>query len=93
MEDAYLAEIRLWAANFPPKNFAYCEGQTLQIMQYQALYSLIGNFYGGDGRTTFNLPDLREKDGNGQPIPMYQSSRGGKPAHIICVNGIYPMRD
>lgn len=57
--EGYIGEIRMFAGNFPPKNWAYCQGQLLPIAPYQSLYSIIGTFYGGDGRTTFALPDLR----------------------------------
>lgn len=57
--DAYLASIEIWSGNFAPKNWMFCQGQKLQITQYTALFSLLGNTYGGDGRTYFNLPDLR----------------------------------
>lgn len=54
-----MAEIRLFAPNFAPKFWSFCEGQTLAISTNTALFSLIGNYYGGDGRTTFKLPDFR----------------------------------
>ena len=54
-----LGEIRLFAPNFAPENWAYCEGQQLQISQNQSLFSILGTTYGGDGRVTFGLPDLR----------------------------------
>lgn len=54
-----LAEIRLFAGNFAPRGWAFCDGQLLPISQNQALFSLLGTIYGGDGRTTFALPDLR----------------------------------
>jgi microcystin-dependent protein len=57
--EPYLAEIVLFAGNFAPRGWAYCDGQLLPIMSYQALFSLLGTTYGGDGRTTFALPDLR----------------------------------
>lgn len=57
--EGYLAEIRLWAATFAPRNWAFCAGQTLSIAQNTALFSLLGTTYGGDGTTTFKLPDLR----------------------------------
>jgi microcystin-dependent protein len=57
--EGYLAEIRIFAGNFAPRAWAFCQGQLLAISQYQALFSLIGTIYGGDGRTTFALPDLR----------------------------------
>ena len=55
----FIGEVCLFAGNFAPRNWAYCQGQFLPINQYQALYSIIGTTYGGDGRTTFALPDLR----------------------------------
>lgn len=54
-----LAEIRLFGGNFAPRNWAFCQGQILPIAQNQSLYSLLGTTYGGDGRTSFALPDLR----------------------------------
>ncbi len=59
MDDQYLGTILMWAGNFVPKNFMPCNGSSLAISQYTALFSLLGTIYGGDGRTTFNLPDLR----------------------------------
>ncbi|WP_052123410.1 phage tail protein [Flavobacterium beibuense] len=56
-----MAEIRLFAPNFAPKNWSYCAGQTLAISSNTALFSLIGTIYGGDGRTTFKLPDFRSR--------------------------------
>jgi microcystin-dependent protein len=57
--DGFLGEIRLFTTSWVPKYWLACNGQTLPIAQNQALYSLIGTTYGGDGKTTFNLPDLR----------------------------------
>lgn len=54
-----MAEIRMFGGNFAPRNWAYCNGQLLSIAQNSALFSLLGTTYGGDGRTTFALPDLR----------------------------------
>lgn len=59
MSEPYLGEIRLFGFNFPPRNWSKCDGATLPINQNQALYSLLGTTYGGDGRTNFALPDLR----------------------------------
>jgi microcystin-dependent protein len=59
MADPYLAEIRLMSFDFPPRGWALCEGQTLPINQNQALYNLLGTEFGGDGTTTFALPDMR----------------------------------
>ena len=59
MSEPFLAEIRMVGFDFAPRGWAFCDGQILQIMQNQSLYSLLGTTYGGDGRTTFALPDLR----------------------------------
>lgn len=59
MTDPYLGEIRLFALNFAPRGWVKCEGQSLDIRPYQALYSLLGTTFGGNGTTNFNLPDLR----------------------------------
>jgi len=55
----FLGEIRYFAGNFPPRGWAFCDGQLLSVNQNDALFSLIGTTYGGDGRTTFALPDMR----------------------------------
>jgi len=57
--DAFYGEIRIFGFSFPPQNWAQCNGQTLQIMQYQVLYTVIGIQFGGDGQTTFKLPNLQ----------------------------------
>lgn len=59
MSEPFLAEIRIVGFNFAPRGWAYCDGQILPINQNQSLYSLLGTTYGGDGRTSFALPDLR----------------------------------
>ncbi len=71
MEDGYLGEIRIFAGIFAPNRWAFCAGQLLAISENQALFSIIGTIYGGDGRTTFALPDLRARvvvgAGDGRP--------------------------
>lgn len=57
--DPFVAEIRLFPFNFPPKGWAFCDGQLLPISQNTALFSLLGTTYGGDGKSTFALPDLQ----------------------------------
>jgi microcystin-dependent protein len=59
MADPFVGEIRLFAGNFVPRGWAFCDGQLFSISQNTALFSLLGTTYGGDGRTTFALPDLR----------------------------------
>lgn len=58
-EDPFLGEINYFAGTFAPRNWAFCDGQLLPISQYSALFSLLGTTYGGDGRTTFALPEMR----------------------------------
>ncbi len=59
MDDAYIGSLVMFAGNFAPRNWAFCDGQILPISSNQALFSILGTTYGGDGRTTFALPDLR----------------------------------
>jgi microcystin-dependent protein len=59
MSEPFLGEIRMFAGNFAPRGWAFCDGQLLAVSQNDALFSLYGTIYGGDGRTTFGLPDLR----------------------------------
>lgn len=59
MSEPFLAEVRIVGFNFAPRGWAFCDGQILPINQNQSLYSLLGTTYGGDGRTSFALPDLR----------------------------------
>ncbi|WP_223692690.1 phage tail protein [Leifsonia poae] len=66
MSSPYLGEIRMFGGNFAPSGWAYCNGATLQISQFDALFELIGTSYGGDGESTFNLPDL------GGRFPVHQ---------------------
>jgi microcystin-dependent protein len=68
MANPYVGEIRLFAGNFAPNGWAYCNGALLPISEYETLFQLIGTTYGGDGQTTFALPDLRSR------IPIHQGS-------------------
>lgn len=68
MATPFLGEIRVFAFNFPPKGWAMCNGQLLPINQNQALFSILGTTYGGDGRTTFALPNLQGR------VPVYPHS-------------------
>jgi microcystin-dependent protein len=77
----YLSQIALFAFNFAPKGWATCSGQLLPINQNQALFALLGTTYGGNGQTTFALPDLRGRVpmgfGQGTPSPYYLGETGG----------------
>lgn len=57
--DAFYGEIRIFGFSFPPENWSQCNGQTLNIMQYQVLYTILGTQFGGNAQTTFNLPNLQ----------------------------------
>lgn len=82
MSDPFIAQITLFAGNFAPRGWAFCEGQLLPISQNTALFSILGTVYGGDGRTTFGLPDLRGRfalqQGNGPGLsPIKLGQKGG----------------
>jgi microcystin-dependent protein len=66
MSSPFVAEIKFWAGNFAPTGYALCAGQLLPISQNTALFSLLGTFYGGDGKSTFALPDLQDNVAIGQ---------------------------
>lgn len=65
MSEPFIGEIKMFGGNFAPRNYAFCDGQLLPIAQNSALFSILGTMYGGDGRTTFGLPDLRGR------VPMH----------------------
>jgi microcystin-dependent protein len=75
MSSPFVAEIRVVGFNFPPTGWAFCDGQLLPISQNTALFSLLGTFYGGDGKSTFALPDLQDSapinQGQGQGLSEY----------------------
>lgn len=75
MSDPFLGEVLWWAPNFAPRGWAFCQGQLLAIAQNSALFSILGTVYGGDGRTTFGLPDLRSRvvvqQGSGPGLSNY----------------------
>src|ERR1700759_3209458 len=68
MAQPYVGEIRMFAGNFAPAGWMFCEGQLLPISEYETLFNLIGTTYGGDGQETFALPDLRGR------IPLHQGN-------------------
>ncbi len=90
MSEPYLAEIRLLSFVWAPKGWALCNGQLLPINQNQALFSLLGTVYGGDGRTTFALPDLRGRvpvgAGTGHGIVYPLGQLGGEAAHTLSLS-------
>ncbi|MBR9920649.1 MAG: tail fiber protein [Bacteroidetes bacterium] len=80
---SYLAEVKLFAGTFAPRNWALCDGKVLKVSEWQALFSLIGTLYGGDGKTTFALPGPEH-------LPSKVEGEGMK--YIICMNGNWPQR-
>ena len=71
MSDPFVGEIRIFAGTFAPRSWAFCDGQFLAVSSNDALFSLLGTMYGGDGRTTFRLPDLRGR------IPIHTGTGPG----------------
>ena len=86
MPEPFLSEIRIFAFNFPPKGWAFCNGQLLPINQNQALFALLGTTYGGDGATTFALPDLRGRAPIHHGSSFNLGQRGGEEAHTITMS-------
>ena len=85
MAEPFLSEIRMFSFGFPPRGWALCDGQLLPINQNQALFSLLGTTYGGDGRVNFALPDLRSR------VPIHMGSghtlgeRAGEQGHTLSI--------
>jgi microcystin-dependent protein len=77
MSEAFIGEIRMFAGNFAPRSWALCDGQLLAISQNDALFSLLGTLYGGDGRTTFGLPDMRGR------VPLHNGQGPGLTSRPI----------
>jgi microcystin-dependent protein len=86
MADPFMGEIKIIGWNYAPKGWAFCNGQLMQINQNQALFSLLGTMYGGNGQTTFALPDFRGR------VPVHigqglnQGQAGGQSAHTVTIS-------
>lgn len=86
MSEAFIGEIRLMSFNFAPQGWALCNGQLLPLAQNQALFSLLGTVYGGDGRVNFGLPNLQGR------VPIHVGGghtlgeRGGEQAHTLSIS-------
>lgn len=81
MSDPFVAEIRIFAGNFAPRGWARCDGQLLPIVQNTALFSLLGTIYGGDGRSTFALPNLQDR------VPMHHGQGPGLTERFLGEDG------
>ena len=91
--DPFVAEIRIFPFNFAPKGWAFCDGQLMPISQNTALFSLLGTFYGGDGKSTFALPDLQGRSamhpGQGQGLSQrFLGEEGGEETVTLLVSEI-----
>ncbi len=91
MSEPFVGEVRMFAGNFAPRGWAFCDGQLLAVSQNDALFSLLGTIYGGDGRTTFGLPDLRGRipihAGNGPGLSQRRlGAKGGAENVTLTVN-------
>lgn len=93
--DPFIAEIRIFTGNFPPKGWAFCNGQLLPISQNTALFSILGTMYGGDGRSNFGLPNLQDRvpihAGTGPGLtPRQQGERGGSATVTLAPESLPP---
>jgi microcystin-dependent protein len=93
--EPFLAEIRIFGFNFPPTGWAHCDGQLMPISQNTALFSLLGTFYGGDGKSTFALPDLQGSaplhPGQGQGLSQYFLGQTGGSETVSLLESELPV--
>jgi microcystin-dependent protein len=95
MSEPFVGEIRMFAGNFAPRSWAFCDGQLLAVSQNDALFSLFGTIYGGDGRTTFGLPDLRGRvpihHGQGPGLSNRRlGTKSGNEKETLIANEVAP---
>ena len=100
--DGFLAQIMMFGGDFAPRGWAFCDGQQLAIAQNQALFAVLGTRFGGDGKVTFALPDLRGRApvGNTHSTVRAALDRFRRPApvrtfgadFVICIEGSFPTR-
>lgn len=97
MADPFVAEIRIFTGNFAPKGWAFCNGQLMPISQNTALFSLLGTMYGGDGRSTFGLPDLQGRipihAGQGAGLSLYSNGELGGSEAVTLAEANMPVHD
>lgn len=86
MSEPFIGEIRLFGFNFAPKGWAFCDGQILPIIQNTALFSLLGTMYGGNGQTTFALPNLNGRVPIGQGVNFSMGQTGGEESHSLTIS-------
>jgi microcystin-dependent protein len=88
MAQPYVGEIRMFAGNFFPAGWMFCDGRPLQIAEYETLFQLIGTTYGGDGQSTFNVPDLRGRVPRHMPVAQEIAFTGGVESVTLTVQQI-----
>lgn len=97
MADPFVAEIRIFPFNFAPRGWAFCNGQILPISQNTALFSLLGTFYGGNGQSTFALPDLQGSvpihQGQGPGLSSYDLGQQGGSEFITLIQSEIPVHN
>jgi microcystin-dependent protein len=97
MADPFVAEIRLFPFNFPPKGWAFCNGQLLPLSQNTALFSLLGTTYGGDGKSNFALPDLQGRvplqPGQGPGLSLYDLGQTGGAETVTLLESEIPFHN
>ena len=95
MADPFVAEIRIFPFNFPPKGWAWCNGQLMPISQNTALFALLGTVYGGDGKSTFALPGLQGSaplhPGQGQGLSLYDLGQQGGAETVTLLQSEIPL--
>lgn len=95
MADPFVAEIRIFAFNFAPRYWAFCDGQILPISQNTALFSLLGTTYGGNGMSTFALPDLQGSapmhPGQGPGLSLHDLGETGGAETVTLLESEYPL--
>jgi microcystin-dependent protein len=97
MADPFVAEIRIFGFNFAPRGWATCDGQLMPLSQNTALFSLLGTMYGGDGKSTFALPDLQSRSpmapGQGPGLSLYDLGESGGSESVTLEQSEIPSHD
>jgi microcystin-dependent protein len=97
MSDPFVAEIRMFAGNFAPTGWALCNGQLLPLSQNTALFSLLGTTYGGDGKSTFALPNLQDsapmQPGQGAGLSLYDLGQQGGVPNVTLLESEMPLHN